>query len=78
MAAMSELKGGLLYAPFTEDQVKSLAAFQADPWMHPFTCRDNHAGDRVLKIGMTGWTCAACDYAQDWCHPWMADWSWRR
>lgn len=76
-----------VYAPFTDDQVNSLNAYQVAGVMHPFTCgnrsershvwRDGDGDLGLLMATPAGWTCPQCDYTQDWAHGFMADWSWR-
>jgi hypothetical protein len=65
-------------APWSDDQVASLNAFQAAGVLHPFTC----GGERcraVLMAEADGWHCpAGCGYKQTWAHPFMADWSWKK
>ena len=69
-------------APFTDDQVVSLNAYQASGVMHPFTCgqRDlpGHKPSDRLWASTNGWFCEHCDYTQDWAHGFMADWGWAR
>ncbi len=72
-------------APFSSDQVLSLNAFQGHRGWHPFTCPNRGDGKHemttdlgVLVALKEGWVCLDCDYAQDWAHAWMADWSWSR
>ena len=74
---------GILVAPWSEDQVKSLNAYQACSWRHPFTCgeREPDGTEHVLVATSRGWYCLRCfargrGYAQSWCHAFMADWSW--
>lgn len=72
---------GRALAPFTTNQVRSLNAYQASDWFHPFTClnrsdRDHQAGEARLYATVNGWRCARCDYEQSWAHDWMADWGW--
>lgn len=62
---------------FTEDEVKSLNEYQKEGLTHPFTCGNNHDGERVLVATTDGWICPSCDYKQDWAHSWMANWKWR-
>lgn len=68
-------------APWTAEQVRSLNGYQGEARMHPFTCGREH-GDYtpLLEATPAGWVCnwKGCDYTQDWAHPWMTDWSWRR
>lgn len=61
--------------PFTEDQVKSLNAYQASNVCHPFTCICG--GHTVLIATKEGWICPKCDYKQKWAHKFMADWTWK-
>lgn len=68
-------------APWTAEQVRSLNGYQGEARMHPFTCGREHGPYQpVLEATPAGWVCnwKGCDYTQDWAHPWMADWSWRR
>jgi hypothetical protein len=77
---------GKITAPFTDDQVKSLNAYQVSGVMHPFTCAhcrdqlgtyaDGVFNDRLLVATNEGWTCPTCDTTQDWTWEWMADWKW--
>lgn len=74
-----------MQAPWDDDQVMSLNAYQACQWHHPFTCgqREPDGTAHVLVAGREGWSCPRCDagvkqYRQTWCHDWMADWSWNR
>jgi hypothetical protein len=64
-------------APWTPTEVESLNAYQAAGVMHPFTC-GNDSAHYLLRAAAPGWECPCCEYTQDWAHPWMADWSWRR
>jgi hypothetical protein len=79
----------LLNAPWNEDQVQSLNKFQEAGCFHPFTCggvvvikdkgppyREDCRCDLVATT--EGWKCPNCSYTQDWCHEFMADWSWKR
>jgi hypothetical protein len=62
-------------APFSSEQVESLNAYQMAGRFHEFTCGAGH----VLRATPGGWLCDHCPaYRQDWCHAFMADWSWRR
>jgi hypothetical protein len=63
-------------APFTDDQVASLNACQAEVSWHPFTCGTDECR-AVLKAEPDGWRCPRCGYRQGWAHGFMADWSWR-
>jgi len=64
-------------APFTDDQVDSLNAFQAFGASHPFTCGGDNCRE-VLRATSDGWVCPKCGHRQDWAHSFMVDWSWKR
>ena len=64
-----------LSIPFTEDQVKSIQEFQLCDRYHPFTC--NKCPDATLQVRADGFYCLKCDYTQDWCHDFMANWEWK-
>lgn len=66
-------------APFTEEQVRNLNAFQFTMNLHPFTCGTNsrHNGGRLIAR-TEGWFCPDCDHTQDWAHAAMADGSWAK
>jgi hypothetical protein len=61
-----------LWAPFTEEQVAGLNAYQKATNIHPFTC-GNDSSHPVLIASTDGWYCSACDYTQVWAHAAMAD-----
>ena len=64
-------------APFTDDQVESLNAYQKAGVMHPFTHGDGP--DKVDLIATRdGWIAApGGPGVQTWAHAFMADWSWK-
>lgn len=66
---------GLVYAPWTEDEVVALNAFQRSGRMHPFTCGGEHPLHQTLIAERDGWHCPdeECSYTQDWAHAFMAD-----
>jgi hypothetical protein len=71
----------IIKAPWNDDQVQSLNGFQGVSLFHPFTCgaRDADNSHHVLLATPDGWVCPKCpEYHQDWCHDFMADWSWKR
>lgn len=75
----------ILETPWTDDQVISLNAYQHCEWHHPFTCGEREPDNtpHVLVATNEGWHCPKCmargkKYAQNWCHAFMADWSWNR
>lgn len=63
-------------APWTDEQIAALEAWQRSPYVHPYTCahRDGHPhepeyGDHgVLRPTVDGWVCLHCDYTQNWAH----------
>jgi hypothetical protein len=69
-------------APFTKSPVDSFNEYQQSGAFHPFTCGgDNRnaahlGGEGKLVATESGLRCPYCDYTQDWCHEWMADWTW--
>lgn len=65
----------MIKAPWTQEQVDGLNAYQAAPWVHPFTCGNkhgDHGDENVLVATPEGWRCLSCDYTQDWAHASMA------
>jgi len=62
-------------APFSEEQVVNINAYQHAGIMHPFTC--GYAGDqhRVLEADTDGIHCVDCIYTQNWVHDFMANWT---
>lgn len=75
-----------IIAPFTEEQVRSLNAFQLDGrCFYSFTCLhdggDDHSGkgrETKLVAAPEGWYCPYCDYRQGWAFAMMANWDWKR
>lgn len=65
-------------APFTDEQVASLNAYQKSGVFHDFTCGDEHAGERSLIATREGWICPTCEYTQVWAWLWMADCTWEQ
>lgn len=75
--------GDTVKAPWTDDQVRSLNAYQESGFMHPFICSEHvddnlHADYEVLVASRDGWHCPVpgCAWHQVWAWAWMADWSW--
>lgn len=58
-------------APWTDEQVAALNAWQANDRVHPFTCANDHPDNRELVAHNDGWHCRVCDYRQDWAHDFM-------
>ena len=65
----------VITAPWTEDQVATLNAFQHSGLTHPFTCGAEHDMHQTLIAEPDGWHCpdADCSYTQDWALSVMAD-----
>lgn len=62
-------------APFTDEQVDALNAFQKACQFHPFTCPGDHIvceQHRELIATNDGWVCHCGDYRQSWAHEFMA------
>lgn len=62
-------------APFTDEQVENLNAFQENMLAHPFTCDGSGCGQDVsaiLKATNEGWICPCGKYKQNWAHEFMA------
>jgi hypothetical protein len=81
---LGERRRAMVEAPWNDDQVMSLNAYQACEWHHPFTCgeRESDGTHHVLVATREGWYCPRCMarnrlYVQTWCHDFMADWSWK-
>lgn len=55
---------GVVLAPWTDRQVKSLDRRQQNEYCHPYTCT---CGD-VYKPTNDGWVCPSCKFTQIWCH----------
>ena len=64
-----------LHAPWTEQQVAALNAFQRSGVMRPFTCEMPHRLHQTLIAEPDGWHCPdeQCDYRQTWAHAFMAE-----
>lgn len=66
----------LIEAPWDDETVERLNAFQNRPNTHAFTCRNRNDGAHVelrptadlgqLIATPAGWICADCDYTQGW------------
>lgn len=67
-------------APWTDEEVASLNAYQESGVMHPFTgTRKPDGGETVLIATKEGWVeSEGGPIVQTWAHGWMADWSWKR
>jgi hypothetical protein len=66
---------GCIEAPWTDDQVASLNAFQASDHVHPFTGSQGAS----LRATAAGWVeHVGGPVVQKWALTFMADWSWRK
>lgn len=61
----------IIFAPWTKEQVDGLNRYQKSGLFHPFTCANDHGGDRVLVATEKGWVCERCAYTQNWAHEFM-------
>ncbi len=71
-----------VHAPWTEDQVASLNAYQVSGVFHSFTGNNDllpSGEDDVLVAQEDGWrSIVDAGYRQTWAWAWMADWSWNQ
>ena len=65
-------------APWTDDQVASLRAFQRCGYVHPFTGTRGPNGEETILIATRdGWIeSPEGPVVQTWAHAFMADWTW--
>lgn len=65
----------IIEAPWTENQVATLNAFQRSGVAHPFTCERDHTLHQTLIAESDGWHCPDpdCSFTQDWAMSIMAD-----
>jgi hypothetical protein len=66
-------------APWTDDQVASLNAYQQAGYRHPFTGSEGLDGHRVTLIATSrGWVeRVGGPVVQTWAHEEMTNWKWR-
>lgn len=79
---------GTIYAPWTDEEVEALNAFQRNGRSHPFTCGSGNRSDQAhataadvndltdagqLVATRSGWVCLGCDYTQNWAHGFMVE-----
>jgi hypothetical protein len=72
---------GLIRAPWTDEQVQRLNAWQELPYVHEYTCGVDSSHSLVATTG--GWVCMVddCPYTQHWAlslsaeehQPWMKE-----
>lgn len=80
---MSTTKDGMCFAPWEDDEVKSINGYQLAGIMHPFTCinrgRDDHMDtEGIMLAEEEAMYCPFCAFLQTWVHDFMADWSWQK
>ena len=51
-----------IYAPWTDEQLDFLIAWQSEGIMHPYTCE---CGKDLIPTD-NGWVCEGCNYRQNW------------
>lgn len=63
-----------IHAPWDEETVRRLNAYQASGAGHPYTCDRTHSSDpeAVLVATPGGWACPHCNYEQGWAWDAMA------
>lgn len=63
----------ILYAPWTQEQLKNITSWQINPTLHPYTCL---CGKNLIPTN-NGFVCVVCGRNQNWCHDFTAneDWS---
>ncbi len=66
---------GKVRAPWKEEQVAALNAYQQMGRFHPFTCGEDHPTHSILVAEPAGWRCPVqgCPYTQDWAHEFMVE-----
>ena len=58
-------------APWSQEEVDALNAYQKEGSFHPYTCPGNFPDckdHRELIATEDGWVCACGKYKQDWSH----------
>jgi hypothetical protein len=68
------------YAPFTEDQIRSITDYhRAWQWWMWMVCPNSVNGSHGhLETGVTGLSCNVCNFVQDWVPAYLVDWSWTK
>lgn len=82
------VKPDVVLAPWTQDVVDALNAFQRAGRFHPFTCGSGNRADQahttatevnrlsdagLLVATLSGWVCLGCEYTQDWAFTFMVE-----
>lgn len=72
------LPAGQIRAPFTDDQVASINAYQRSDTPRPYSCRARPGPRHGLLIATADrFGCPDCDYTRQGCYVWLGDWAWR-
>lgn len=58
-------------APWNQEEIDFLNAWQKDSRIHPFNCVHEHEGKRMMTATKNGWKCQTCGYMQNWAHKFM-------
>ena len=66
-----------VFAPWSQDQVNSLNAFQRSKKVHPYTCGGDGCRE-VLVATQGGWVCSKCEYTQNHATDFTANWVWKK
>lgn len=70
--------GSFSRPPWSDDQVNSLNEYQKCGYCHPFTYGDD-PNQVDLIATRDGWVAVENGpIVQDWAHPFMSDWSWKK
>ena len=72
-------EGERAYAPWTQEQILHLNAYQMNRHFHPMTCPHKEdgkhpqiEGEKGRLLATTyGWRCPHCSYTQNWAHAFM-------
>jgi len=63
---------GVLYRPWSDEEVELLNKYQILGKFHPYTCGGNRCRN-ILLATRDGWVCTKCDYTQNWAHAMTLD-----
>jgi hypothetical protein len=57
----------MIKAPWSDDIIVRLNAYQVAGVFHPYTCGNDHCRSDLIAT-TNGWICDNCNYTQDWAH----------
>lgn len=65
----------MIFAPWDDETVVKLVAWQQSRLVHPYTCGGDHSDSVNLIPTVSGWICPdiTCDYHQNWAHDFDVD-----